>query len=315
MINKDDLRLSYEQKRKYKKAIEDGYFDDYQKNPREWKHSFCGTFLWKYPTRTCTLNRLRDVLGHIPQWSDITDELLTDFVDECQEQDLTPSSIRTMCAELKAVINLNRRKVKSEEFRQILSVKGTTSQSVYLTRDEMMKIINYTPVGEIERAVRRNFIVEMLTGARMCDAEKLTMSNCNMDTNTLSYVPIKTPNIVVTVPVDERLSLRSFLAEGNLRECTNKLFNRVIRRICKECHIDGECTILRRGASTTEPKWKFVSSHTARRTFATNLYLAGVSLEDVALLMGHGKNIETTKRYICAERHISPSILSYFQNT
>ena len=30
--------------------------------------------------------------------------------------------------------------------------------------------------------------------------------------------------------------------------------------------------------------------------------------------MGHGKNIETTKRYICADRQISSNVLAYFQS-
>jgi hypothetical protein len=38
-----------------------------------------------------------------------------------------------------------------------------------------------------------------------------------------------------------------------------------------------------------------------------------VALEDIAMMMGHGKNIETTKRYICAERALNPNVMSYFQ--
>ena len=63
----------------------------------------------------------------------------------------------------------------------------------------------------------------------------------------------------------------------------------------------------------TAEKWELVSSHTARRSFATNLYISGVALEDIAMMMGHGKNIETTKRYICAERALNPNVMSYFQ--
>lgn len=313
MINKDDLiSLSWEQKRKFRAAIEQGYFDDYERNPRQWKHTLAGTFIWHYPNRCSTLNRLRDVLGHIPQWEEMTDDNLRDFVDELQEE-VSSSSARTICAELKAVLNENRRKIPSEDFSSILSVKGEISQAVYLTRDEMQRIIDYTPVGKIEQFVRRNFIVEFLTGARRCDAERLTVSHCDIDTGMLSYVPKKTPGIVVTVPVDERLHLRDFLADKYHRACGRDVFNDTIRRICKECNIDTVCTIKRRGTSVTAPKYELVSSHTARRSFATNLFLAGVSLEDISMLMGHGKNIETTKRYICAERQISSNVLSYFQ--
>lgn len=313
MINKDDLvSLTWEQKRKFRAAIEYGYLDNYEDNPREWRHSFVGSFLRRYHTRTATLNRFREIIGSIPTWDDMTNENLRDFVDETIES-MAASSAKTICAELKAVLNENKRKVPSEEFAKILSINGETSQAVYLTRDEMKRIIDYNPSGELERFVRRNFIVEFLTGARRCDAEKLSINHCDIETGTISYVPQKTPNIIVTVPVDERLNLRGFLADCYYRECSSGVFNDVIRRICRACNIDSTCTIRRRGESVTAQKWQLVSSHTARRSFATNLYLAGVSLEDVAVLMGHGKNIETTKRYICAERKLSSNVMKYFQ--
>lgn len=313
-MRKEEIKsFNFEQRKKFRNAIEEGYFDDYDANPREWKHTFVGSFLWKYPTRTATLNRIREIVGHVPMWEDITDDNLRDFVDECQEEGMAMSSVRTVCAELKAVLNANKRKFPSEDFMRILSVKGETSQAVYLTRDEMMRIMNYKPIGLLDQFVKRNFVVEFLTGARRCDAERLTINNCDIDTGTLSYVPQKTPGIIVTVPVDERLHLRDYLADKYYRDCGNDVFNETLRKICKACNIDTICTIMRRGQSVTAPKWELVSSHTARRSFATNLYLAGISLEDIAILMGHGKNIETTKRYICAERQMSSNVMAYFQ--
>lgn len=313
MANKDDFTsLTWEQKRKFRSAIAYGYFDNYEDNPRQWKHTFVGTFLWRYPSRTATLNRLCDIAGHQPSWDEITDELLRDFADETQDC-MALSSARTICAELKAVLNENKRKIPSEEFMRILTLKNEISQAIYLTREEMMRIIGYKPLSDLERVVKRNFIIEFLTGARLCDAERLTINHCDVETGTLSYVPQKTPGIIVTVPVDERLKLRTFLADTIDRPCDTPTFNDTIRRICRLCDIDTECTIFRRGQSVTAPKWQLVSSHTARRSFATNLYLAGVSIEDIAILMGHGKNIETTKRYLCAERQLSTNVMAYFQ--
>lgn len=307
--------LTYEQKKKFSQAIRQGYFNDYDGNPRQWRHSFVGTFLWKNPGRTKIVDTLTDIVGHVPQWEDIDEETLKDLVTELEERGLAPSSIRTMCAELKAILNGNKKNVpcSKDDYTTILSVKGTTSQAVYLTREEMLRIINYPPHTDIERCVKRNFCVAMLTGARRVDAERLTMANCDMKTNMLSYVPQKTPNIVVHVPVDERLSLREFLMDENLRRVSQDTYNVVIRHICERLCIDEETAITKAGNYIIAPKWKLVSSHTARRTFATNLYLAGISLEDIALMMGHGRNIETTKRYICAARELSSDVLSYFQ--
>jgi site-specific recombinase XerD len=305
--------LSLEQNKKYKFAIECGYFDKWEEDPRRWKHTFCGAFIWKYPTRVKVLNILKDMIGNIPVWDDLNDELIRDLVDELSEQQLAMSSVKTMCAELKAVLNENIRHVPSTNFSKILSVKGTASQAVYLTNSEMDIILAYKPQTATEQYVHRNFCVGMLTGARRVDCEKLTISNCDIETNMLSYVPQKTPGIVVRVPVDERHGLRMFLADRNGEPCCPATFNDIIRDICERIGIDTVCTVVKGGRTLTGPKYEHVSSHTARRTFATNLYLAGVSIEDIAMMMGHGKNIETTKRYICAERTLNPNVMSYFQ--
>ncbi len=313
MINKDDLvSLTWEQKKKYRAAIEYGYFDDFEDNPRQWKHTLVGSLLWKYPTRCMTINRLKDIVGHVPQWEDITEDVLRDFVDELTE-DVSMSSARTICAELKGVLSANKRKIPAEEYARILSVKGEVSQFPYLTRDEIMRIIEYRPLNRQEEFVKQTFLIQFMTGARRCDAECMTINQCDMETNTLSYIPKKTPGIVVTVPVDEKLGLRDMLRNRDKCDCCPHVFNDVIHRICRQCGIDTLCTLRMKGRMVTAPKWQLVSSHTARRSFATNLYISGISLEDIAILMGHGKNIETTKRYICAERPLSTNVIAYFQ--
>jgi integrase len=47
----------------------------------------------------------------------------------------------------------------------------------------------------------------------------------------------------------------------------------------------------------TFPKWKLVTTHTARRSFAKNLYLTGFKLEYLSRVMGH-KSLEQTVEYI-----------------
>lgn len=304
--------LNYEQNKKFSFAIESGYFDKWEEDPRKWKHTFVGAFLWKYPSRVKVLNILKDIIGKTPEWEDLNDETLRDFVDELCEN-IAQSSARTLCAEIKSVLNENKRHVPSTEFSRILSVKGIATQSVYLTTHEMELFLSYVPKTETEHFVHRNFCVGMLTGARRVDTYGLTISNCDIETDMLSYVPQKTPGIVVRVPVDERHGLRNFLVDSNLEPCCNDTYNETVRRICSNIGINTVCTVVKAGQSKTAPKWEHVSSHTARRTFATNLYLAGVAIEDIAMMMGHGKNIETTKRYICAERQMNPNVISYFQ--
>jgi len=307
--------LDYEQMRKFRNAISYGYFNAYELNPREWRHTFVGAFIWKYPGRVKLMNTIRQIVGHVPTWEDMDETTLKDLVEELKEQGLAPSSIYTMCSELKAVLNSNYKRIpcSREDLTQILSVKKNASQAIYLTREEMQLIVDYKPVGELQHYVQRNFVVEMLTGARRVDAERLTLNNCDPNSGILSYIPQKTPNIIVRVPIDERMGLRRFLVNTTRRETCADVFNETLRIICRNCGINDMTTVTRANKTITTEKWKLISSHTGRRSFATNLFLAGVSLEDIAMMMGHGKNIETTKRYICAERAATPAVIAYFQ--
>lgn len=308
--------LDYEQKQKYRNAISYGYFNGYELNPREWRHTFASAFIWKYPGRVKLMNTIRQIVGHVPTWEDMDETTLKDLVEELKEQGLAPSSIYTMCSELKAVLNSNYKRIpcSKEDLTQILSVKKNASQAVYLTREEMQLIVDYKPVGELQHYVQRNFVVEMLTGARRVDAERLTLNNCDPNSGILSYIPQKTPNIIVRVPIDERMGLRRFLVNTTRRETCADVFNETPRIICRNCGINDMATVTRANKTITTEKWRLISSHTGRRSFATNLFLAGVSLEDIAMMMGHAKNIETTKRYICADKKVAPAVIAYFQS-
>jgi integrase len=57
--------------------------------------------------------------------------------------------------------------------------------------------------------------------------------------------------------------------------------------------------VQRRGRSEIliNPKYKLISTHTARRSFATNAFEASVPIEDISALVGHA-NVETTRHYI-----------------
>ena len=49
---------------------------------------------------------------------------------------------------------------------------------------------------------------------------------------------------------------------------------------------------------TYEPKWKLISSHTARRTFATNNLVRGLKTSEIRRATGH-KSESAFEKYIC----------------
>lgn len=309
--------LNAEDRHKFKTAIDKGYIDPMHPD----FHTFCGAYIRKYPKRTSILDRFKHVLGREPQWDDITDDVVRDFVYELRNDGLAPNSIRTVCAELKALLNANRvsKKIESEDFCKILTTKKVPSQGVYLTSTELSRIHNYIPTRKNEIFVKEIFMRECLTGARNVDCRRMSMANI-IEINGLEfirYVPQKHP-ITVTVPVHKWLKdyLTGEFTPSQLNMDMDD-FNDTLRKICAKCHIDEEVTTYKAGQSETGPKYQFIASHTGRRTFATLLSLKGCQIEQIAQMMGHMSgnvpNITMTAGYILAQRKISKTTYSYFQ--
>ena len=82
---------------------------------------------------------------------------------------------------------------------------------------------------------------------------------------------------------------------------TDQTTNELIREACKEAGITGKYTtqIVKGGKliSTTSERWKLVTSHTGRRTFATRLILLGVPVHFVMAQTGH-KSLSSFEGYI-----------------
>lgn len=308
--------LKLDDRIKYKAAIERGYID-----PNEPQmHNFCGTWMRKHPRRTSVLDDFKKVLGHNPEWEDLSDDTLYDFRYEL-EGHLAPNSVKTICGELKAVINANVRSknIPSQDYAKILTSKKVPTQGVYLTTIELRHIHEYIPASQTEAFVKEIFMRECLTGARNVDCRKMSMSNI-VEINGMEfvrYVPQKHP-VEVTVPVHKWL--KAYLT-GNFTPARlamrMDLFNECLRRICFKCNIVTPVTVYYAGKSVTKPKYKLIASHTGRRTFATLLSLKGCQIEQIAQMMGHMNgnvpNISMTAGYILAQRHITKSTYNYFK--
>lgn len=307
--------LTAEQRKSYASAIKQGFIDP--DNPQ--MHSFCGAWTRKHPGRTTTLVRLRNIIGHNPQWEDLTDDVLSDLKDDMSAS-LAPNSVRTICAELTALLRRNAptKPIVSKSFGSLLKHKKSPVQNVCLTAIELRRLHRYEPATRKEAYVKEMFMRECLTGARSVDSRRLTTANIRSieGTDYLTYVAQKHP-VEVSVPIHRWL--RQYLNEDwepALTAIRSDHMCPIIRDIARRCGIDTPVSVFRAGRAVTGPKWMFIGTHTARRTFCTLLYLRGVPVEDIAQLMGHttaGKpNITMTLGYVCAARKFSTSVIKIF---
>lgn len=310
--------LTPEQQEKYSNAINQGYFDNY--NGPEWRHTFYGGYIWRHPNRIKVISRFRDIIGHLPQWEDITPDNLRDFRLELDEN-YAPNSIKTICSEMKAYIRANSDKKVPIEFdgmSRIFKAKNVPTISTYLTQKEIEKVNRYHPKTVYTRLVKRIFMMECLTGARFCDCLRITTDNIVVidGVRYIRYVAQKT-NVEVTVPMHKLLDQYLVRSPMEPRYPDPATFNKKLREICRFCGIVSWVKVFHAGKEYAGRKYHFVTTHTGRRSFATNLALKGVTLEQIALLMGHMNgnipNISMTKRYVCEKMKIDKQVLRFFE--
>ena len=186
--------------------------------------------------------------------------------------------------------------VKYDEVQKILSVRQEASEHIYLNAVELKMLESYTPSTDTERFTKSVFLLCAYTGCRVTDYPLLT--EANFYGNELRFTAEKSK-------VSARMPLHPLVPQliDELREFNYPdpiiapLVGQYIKIICRKVGIDEPVTLYQRGGRRTLPKWQFVATHTARRSFATNLYLDGYSIKQISGMMGH-KNTNMTEKYI-----------------
>ena len=169
-------------------------------------------------------------------------------------------------------------------YREIVYIKKTETpyKAPYLNTDEINKIYNLKINDKKKEAIRDNFIIGLWTGMRVSDF----LTRLSMDDIQGDFINIKTfkTNHSVTIPLHPQIKEILKKWNGLPPKTFEQEFNREIKSICKLANITnmitggkiktkvdnstGEDTV--RKEVGEYPKYKLVSSHICRRSFATN---------------------------------------------
>ena len=196
-------------------------------------------------------------------------------------------------------------KVLKEETNTIYLTESELKQMFYIeTTPESLNILK-TELGadklpDYLAKVRDLFLIGCYTGLRFSDLSKLNKDNIAKD-NTLNIKTIKT-NQTVVVPIHPITKQIFEKYDYQLpREISNQKFNDYLKIIAKIAGINELITteITKGGfkVSQTTEKYKLVTSHTARRSFATNAFLADMPSISIMKITGH-KTEAAFMRYI-----------------
>ncbi len=202
-------------------------------------------------------------------------------------------------------INTNL-KFQSKAFK----VVETESDSIALSEEELnaMYLLDLSNNTRLEK-VRDLFIIGANSGFRFSDFTDIKPEDIKKDGTDfiLDIIQYKTKNQVV-VPLN-KVALEILKKYDNQLPpaITNQKFNEYIKEIAQmvEALHEPQTRAITKGGKQFEetvPKWQLVSSHTARRSFATNAYERGTPTISLMQITGHRteksflKYIKTSKK-------------------
>jgi len=187
---------------------------------------------------------------------------------------------------------------KTNYFKKFKVFKEDT-QLIYLTEDELMLIYHMKNLTEKLKGVRDNFCFSCFTGLRFSDIQKLQKENINGD-----YIEITTEKTRDSLKIPLSIYAKEILNRnyGMLpTQFSNQKTNDYLKELGELAKINQKVLIVKyRGVEKVEilePKYNFISSHTARRTFVTLSLEKGMRPETVMSITGH-KDYKTFKKYI-----------------
>ncbi len=199
-----------------------------------------------------------------------------------------------------------------------VNVRREKADNIYLTEKEVKAIMALTEFStQLYETVRDLFVIGCNTGLRFSDYSILRLENINdgfitIDPGkTLRNSKIATKVIIPVHPMVKQILLKY---PAGLPKCPpNQVFNRYLKEIGKQIssldqEFEKKITRSHKVERIVYKKWQLLQTHSARRSFCTNMYLKGVPTITIRAISGH-KTEESFLKYIKAENQQHADIL------
>jgi len=237
--------------------------------------------------------------NHEPlDWTNISINTFKDFRDY-----LTTQKNYAINNTAKHVDNFRQflREAKDEKF--VFDYSVLTNKKIIVAREEVINValseqelkrIENLKLTGIKDKVRDLFLVSCWTGLRISDFTNIQSHNIKHreDGDYLEIFQKKTGGKVV-IPCFE--IVRDTLKKWNdvLPSVSDQKINMHIKEICKEARIEEaiekQQTKGGKKISIVSEKWEFVTAHTGRRSFCTNMVKRGYPIKAIMQISGHKK--------------------------
>ncbi len=238
-------------------------------------------------------------------------------VPEGQKRYYSDNTIARFIKQLKAVLRAAESRgypvnpaYKSAEFKG----KVEDIDSIYLTRAELEKMekVDFTKTADKKNyeLARDIFMIGVWLAQRVSDYNYLRPENIKVEDDNgtqITYISIhqqKTGRLV-EIPCNAKVCAILKKYPNGLPHLSEQKINRYIKDIGQMAEINDKIEVKESRGGKVEikyfKKYELIGTHTARRTGATLMYLAGIPIYDIMRVTGH-KSVNTLEKYIRADK-------------
>lgn len=259
--------------------------------------------------RNFALSRGREDIG----FTDIDFQFYTDFITHLKQRGLGDPGISKQIKHLRKFLRLaydremhSNRIFESPQFKNI---KYKPSPKIYLDEQEISLIEGLDCSDDLSLMREQDrFMVSYFLLLRYGDSIKIRKKQffsrgeqlfyrCEAEkTGSISIVPVNSKALAV-------LKRRDFDLSGDANQESNRKLKTIAAMAGINTDFEGK------------PKWKYITTHTARRSAATNLFLQGVPLNEL-MQLGGWKSESVLRQYLLAsgiELAMSSAQRDFFQ--
>lgn len=272
----------------------------------EWMHSEIETM--KADKKYASIQVYNTLFKHLKEFSKSKRYKLTfetinlEFYDQFKnyllvEKGLLTNSFGKQIKTLKTFLNLATEKgINTNMAYKSRLFKATQEEvdNIYLTSEELEAIyqLDLSSKPYLDR-VRDLFLIGCHTGLRFSDFTQLKKENFG-ETEKGCVFNVKTTktNERVVIPVKQVIKCIWDKYDGKLpRAISNQKMNQYLKELGKVAGISNNVIVKKTSGKEVreiiKPKYEFITTHTARRSFATNAYLSAIQPISIMKFTGH----------------------------
>jgi integrase family protein len=256
------------------------------------------------------------------KFSEYNAQLNDDFVEFCRnEKKYSANSIGELVSSIKALL----RKAKEKGYTIADDLESFTktkeeSISVALSEAEIERLVafDFSKDKRLENT-RDLMILGLWTGLRVSDV--MALPAIDPDSKFIEVEPQKTRNtsgIKVVIPLHHHIK-DMIRKRGMPTPLNSSYFNKFVKEVCRIVGFNDEVegTLMnpktRRKERGVFEKWQLISSHTCRRSFATNLYLMNFPTLSIMKITGHTTEASFLKYIKVTPKEHAEKLLAHWE--